>query len=277
MKRPASLATYVAVLLVAALPATGAAATSPPVPKRIAAKGSFSVCMDISFPPMEYFATVGSTTPIGLDVDLAKATAKLWRVKVRFIGTAFTGLLPALQAGRCDMVWSGIFVTPDRLQQFPAVGYMKTHRALLVQKGNPKNIRRPSDLSGKTVATEAGTKYVDALQELDSQFKAQGRAGINIQTYPKASDAVAQLVLGRADAVLTQDTEAAFRISQLRGRLQIAYLYPQSDTFGVYFAKRDAAFGPALRKAFARLKTNGTIRRLAKKYSLPLSDFGLKK
>ena len=36
---------------------------------------------------------------------------------------------------------------------------MKTHRALVVQAGNPKGIKGPNDLSGKTVAVQAGTSH----------------------------------------------------------------------------------------------------------------------
>src|SRR5919201_4523723 len=219
---------------------------------------------------MEYYPKVGSKTPTGFDVDLAKAVAKLWAIKVKFVPTAFTGLLPALGSKKCDLIWSGIFVTPERTKQFPAVGYMKSHRALLVRAGNPEHIRSPNDLSGKTVATEAGTKYVDALKALDKRLKAQGRSGVKIQTYPKADGAAAAVVTRRASADLTQDTEAAFRITKNKGQFQIAYLYPQSDTFGVYYRRDESAVGPALRREFKALKGNGQLKRLAKKYNLPL-------
>ena len=277
MKRSVSFLICTAALIAAsALAVATAGAARLAAPEPIASNGVFSACMDISFPPMEYYAKPGSTKPIGFDVDLASAVAKLWGVKVKFVSTAFTGLLPALGAQKCDVIWSGIFVTPDRTKQFPAVGYMSTHRALLVRAGNPDHIAKPDDLSGKTVATEAGTKYVDALKALDKKLKAAGKKGLSIQTYPKASDAVAQLVVGRVSAVLTQDTEAAFRITQQKGKFQIAYLYPQSDTFGVYYRKGDSAIGPGLKKAIAALKANGTLKALAKKNNLPLGDFGLK-
>lgn len=266
-----------AIPLAAALALIGAASAGVQGgPEPFASKGSFAVCMDISFPPMEYYAKPGSTKPTGFDVDFAAAVAKFWALKVKYVPTAFTGLLPALQAKKCGLIWSAIFVTPDRTKQFPAVGYMKTRRVLLVRAGNPKKIHKPADLSGKTVATEAGTKYADALKALDLQLKRQGKAGLRIQTYPKASDAVAALLVGRVDAVLTQDTEAAFRISQEKGKFQIAYLYTQADTFGVYYRRGDTAVGPALRAAIAKLKANGTLKRLARKYNLPLADFGLK-
>lgn len=268
----ATIALAIAVLIATAV-ASGARSKAP---EPFASNGSFSVCMDISFPPMEFYARVGSKTPTGFDVDLAKAVAKRWGISVKFVPTGFTGLLPALGSEKCDLIWSGIFVTPERTKRFPAVPYMTSHRALLVRAGNPERIRSPNDLSGKTVSTEAGTKYVDALKALDKKLKAQGRDGITIHTYPKASDASAAVLVGRADADLTQDTEAAFRITQQKGRFQIAYLYPQSDTFGVYYRRGDSAVGPAIRLEIQVLKRNGGLRRLAKKYNLPLSDFGLK-
>jgi polar amino acid transport system substrate-binding protein len=271
MKRMAAVA-----ILALAATAVAANAKSGKAPEPFASNGSFSICMDFSFPPMEYYPKVGSKTPTGFDVDLAKATAKRWAIKVKFVPTGFTGLLPALGSEKCDLIWSGIFVTPERTKQFPAVGYMKSHRALLVRAGNPENIRSPSDLSGKTVATEAGTKYVDALKALDKKLKAQGKSGIRIQSYPKADGAAAAVVARRASADLTQDTEAAFRITKNKGLFQIAYLYPQSDTFGVYYRRGDSAVGPALKQAVKAFRGNGTLRRLAKKYSLPLTDFGLK-
>lgn len=245
-------------------------------PEPFASNGSFTVCVDVAFPPLEYFAKPGSTTPVGFDIDYAKAVARHWGLKIKFSNTAFSGLLPALAANKCDLVWSGIFVTPDRTKAFPAVGYMRTHRVLLVKAGNPERITNPNQLSGKVVATQTGTKYVDALKALDKQLRAAGRPGLKIQTYPKATDATAALLVGRVAAVLTQDTEAAFRMTQTKGRFQIAYTYGAFDTFGVYYRRGDAAVGPALKAAFAKLKANGTVKRIAVKHNLPLKSFGLK-
>jgi polar amino acid transport system substrate-binding protein len=264
--------TAVGILALAAMVMPGASAGKPPEP--FASKGSFSVCVDVAFPPLEYYPK-GSRTPTGLDIDLARAVARRWTIPVRFVPTAFTGLFPALGAKRCDLLWSAIFVTPDRMRQAPAVGYMKSHRVLLVRKGNPQGIDNPSDLAGKTAAAQAGTKYIDALKALDRRLKAQGKKGVKIQTYRKDSDASAAVLAGRAAAHLTQDVGAAFRITQTKRRFQIAYVYPQFDTFGVYYRRSESAVGPSLRREFAALKRNGTLRRLANKYHVPLRDFGL--
>jgi polar amino acid transport system substrate-binding protein len=169
-------------------------------------------------------------------------------------------------------VISGVFVTPDRLKKFPAVGYMHSHRALVVQAGNPKRIKGPDDLSGKTVAVQAATKYEDYLKSLNDQFKSQGRAQMNLQSYPGDTDAVAQLLIGRADAVLTQDTSGAYQKKQHPGKLSIAYLFREQDTFGIYYRKSQPKLGKALRSAVAKLKKNGTLKKLAVKYQIPVAD-----
>jgi polar amino acid transport system substrate-binding protein len=251
-------------LVVLAVAGTAGAVGISPV------KGSFKYCSDPTFPPMESKTTAGKAT--GFDVDMANAVAKYWKVKATFVETQFPGLLPALAAKRCNMVISGIFVTPDRVKQFPAVSYMRSHRALVVQAGNPKRINGPNALSGKNVAVQAGTKYEEYLKSLNDQFKSSGRTQMNLQSYPGDTDAVAQLLIGRSDAVLTQDTSGAYQKKQHPGKLALAYLFPESDAFGIYYRKSDAKLGKALRSAVKTLKKNGTLRKIARKFEIPASN-----
>jgi polar amino acid transport system substrate-binding protein len=225
---------------------------------------SFRYCSDPTFPPMEYKTTGG--TAVGFDVDMAAALAKRYGGKATFVQTAFPGLLPALSAKKCDVVISGIFITPDRTKQFPAVSYMRSHRALLVKAGNPKHITSPNALKGKQVAVQAGTKYEEYLKGL------QKKLGFTLRSYPGDTDAVAQLLIGRADAVLTQDTSGAYQMKQHPGKIAIGYLFPESDAFGIYYRKSDSDVGAQFRSAIAALKKDGTLAKLAAKHKIPAGD-----
>jgi polar amino acid transport system substrate-binding protein len=262
MKRYAAITSLLA--LIGALAVVGTVPAASPV------KGSFKYCSDPTFPPLESKTSAGK--PIGFDVDMANALAKLWKVKATFVETGFTGLLPALASKRCNMVISGLFVTPDRTKSFPAVGYMQSHRSLLVQAGNPKKIKGPNDLSGKTVAVQAGTKYEEYLNSLNDQFKSSGRPQFTLQSYKGDSDAVAQLLIGRADAVLTQDTSSASYKKTNPGKLAIAYLFPEKDTFGIYYRKSDKSLGTALKSGIRTLKKKGTLKKIATKWQIPVSN-----
>src|SRR5438034_6796508 len=109
MKRVLGVVSLLALVTVA-LVVVGGGGASPQVTSPV--KGSFKFCNDPTFPPMESKTTSGK--PVGFDIDMAGAIAKLWKVKAKFVSTAFPGLLPALAARKCNVVISGIFVTPDR-------------------------------------------------------------------------------------------------------------------------------------------------------------------
>src|SRR6059058_6631858 len=129
---------------------------------------TFTFCTDPSFPPMELASSSGAIS--GFDVDMASALAKTWGATSRPLKTAFPGLIPALNAKKCDAVISGIFVTSDRLKQAAAATYMKSHRVLIVKAGNPKKIHSPNQLKGLVVAVQQGTKYEQYLKALKAKI-----------------------------------------------------------------------------------------------------------
>jgi polar amino acid transport system substrate-binding protein len=225
---------------------------------------TFKYCTDPTFPPMEYALTSGKI--VGFDVDMAAALSKTWGDTASPSKTAFPGLIPALNAKRCDAVISGIFVTPDRKKQAGVVPYMRTHRVLIVKAGNPKGINSPNQLKGKTVAVQAGTKYEEYLKALKAKI------GFTLQSYPGDTDAVAQVLLGRADAVLTQDTSFAYQAKKHPGKIVVAFTFAASDQFGIYYRKADAgSIGQQIQAGVAKLKSDGTLVKLATKYKIPVN------
>jgi polar amino acid transport system substrate-binding protein len=230
-----------------------------------AAGSTFTYCTDPTFPPMELATTSGKIT--GFDVEMASALAKTWGATAKPVKTAFPGLIPALNAKKCDAVISGIFVTPDRKKQAGAVSYMESHRVLVVKAGNPKHITSPNALKGKVVAVQAGTKYEEYLKALKAKI------GFTLQSYPGDNDAVAQVLIGRADVVLTQDTSFAYQSGQHPGKIAIGYTFAAKDTFGIYYRKGDAStVGKELTDGIATLKSNGTLTKIATKYKVPVAD-----
>jgi polar amino acid transport system substrate-binding protein len=228
------------------------------------AAATFKYCTDPTFPPMEL--TTSSGKIVGFDVEMASALAKTWGDTASASKTAFPGLIPALNAKRCDAVISGIFITPDRKKQAGVVSYMKTHRVLIVKAGNPKKIHSPNQLKGLVVAVQAGTKYEEYLKALKAKI------GFTLQSYPGDTDAVAQVLLGRADAVLTQDTSFAYQAKQHPGKIMIGFTFAASDQFGIYYRKADASsIGSQISDGVAELRSNGTLKKLATKYKIPVN------
>src|SRR5215218_7012675 len=207
--------------------------------------------------------------PIGFDIDLVNAIGERLGVEVTHIPTEFTGLLPALDAGRCDVVASGIYLTAERLATFDAQPYYDTSIVLLTRADNTE-IASPDDLSGKTMAVQAGTNYFNMLTDLNARFETEGKPVMEIQSYPKQSDAIQQLVVGRADATITQDTEAAFRETAQPGQFKIAYTYPDPQTFGIYFQQGSEEMAATLAETVEAMRDDGTLAEIAERWNLPV-------
>ncbi|MCW2976289.1 MAG: putative amino acid transporter substrate-binding protein, partial [Actinomycetia bacterium] len=198
---------------------------------------------------------------------MAAKLAATWGASAKPLKTAFPGLIPALNAKKCDAVISGIFVTADRAKQAGVVPYMESHRVLIVKAGNPKKITSPNSLKGLVVAVQSGTKYEQYLKALKAKI------GFTLQSYPGDNDAVAQVLIGRADAVLTQDTSYAYQAGQHPGKIGIGYTFAAKDSFGIYYRKADAAaLGKQIKDGIATLKSNGGLKTIATKYKVPVAD-----
>ena len=245
MRKPIALLSLLTLLV--ALAAAGTAGAS-----RHAT--TFKYCTDPTFPPMELASPSGAIS--GFDVDMAVKLAATWGGVAKPVKTAFPGLIPALNAKRCDAVISGIFVTPDRMKQAGVVSYMESHRVLIVKAGNPKGIHSPNGLKGKVVAVQAGTKYEEYLKALKAKL------GFTLQSYP-----------GDTDAVLTQDTSYAYQAKQHPGKIAIGFTFAAKDAFGIYYRKADAAtLGTQIKDGVAKLKADGTLVKIANKYKVPVAD-----
>ena len=65
------------------------------VPEAIKSKGTLTVGSDTTYAPAEFLGTDGQT-PVGYDVDIAKAIGATLGLKVQVQTAEFTGILPAL-------------------------------------------------------------------------------------------------------------------------------------------------------------------------------------
>lgn len=107
-------------------------ATAGPVIDRILQKGELVVGMSGDQPPLNVKAKDGKI--IGLDVDLSKIIANAMGVKLRIENIPFHKLLPALQAGKIDMILSNMTITQTRNLKVAFVGpYFISGKAILAK------------------------------------------------------------------------------------------------------------------------------------------------
>jgi polar amino acid transport system substrate-binding protein len=79
--------------------------------EQIARRGTIRVGMDI-FVPWAMKDKKGEL--IGFEIDVARQLAQDMGVKVEFVPTKWSGIIPALMAGKFDVIIGGMSVTPQR-------------------------------------------------------------------------------------------------------------------------------------------------------------------
>lgn len=245
-------------------PAAMAAEVTPPA--SIASAGKIVYCSDISGPPLGYFDE--NNKPIGSDIDLGTEIAKRLGVTAEFANTPFDGIIPALQAKHCDAIISQLFDKPKRREVVDFVDYMNSSQALLVHKGNPKNIHGLDDLSGVKIAVENGTTIQSLIDEQNTKFAAAGKPPANIVVYPKDTDALQALQINQVDVYGTTLESAAYYMQKAADTFDVG-----GDPFakiltGIAVRKGEAELQAAIQKAFDNIKADGTYMQILTKWHL---------
>jgi polar amino acid transport system substrate-binding protein len=233
------------------------------------------VCTDPTYPPLESFDENGDY--IGFDIDVARAVAESWGIEAAFQETAFAGILPALDSGRCDVAWSGLFVDPERTKRFSAVPFQTTASVLMVEAGNPAGITSTEDLAGKTVATQNGSNLLKLAQQVSDDNVANGLEASNVQGYDKFNEAIQQLVVGRADAVVTQDIDAAAREAAQPGQFEVGYTFDDAETFAVYYKPDSPEIGDRIYESLLELEKAGQLEQMANDNLMPVDGIDVQK
>lgn len=230
--------------------------------------GTLTNCVDIEYPPMEYFANGTSGDAIGFDVEAAAAVASAWGAKINQLNTSFDGLIPSLVSKKCDIVWSGLYLSNKRLEVADGVIYMNTGAGLIVPVGNPKKITKLINLCGLNVAVQGQGSNWQILQNQSAVCKSAGKTAINVQSYPKTAQTVASLVAGKSDALIETDVAVPEITTASSGKLSEATgIFKGTTQFAVYVSKKSPLYYP-LKATIRALILDGTLGKIAVKYGL---------
>jgi polar amino acid transport system substrate-binding protein len=258
----------------AAATQAGPTADATPVtvapPTDLITAGTLTDCVDIEYPPMEFFPAdvTDANQAIGFDVDAARAVADRFGLEIEIRNTAFAALIPDLQAGRCDIVWSALYVSDTRLEVADAVPYMATGQVVMVPVGNPKGIGQESDLCGKTISIQGGGLVQERAETASAACEAAGSEPIDVRAFQQVAEEFAQIVNGQVDAVWETDTAVLNFTFDHPDEYEVAYELPREDNYGVYYGKGKTDLGEALTAAIAALKDDGTLAALATQYNM---------
>lgn len=231
-------------------------------------------CIDIPYPPQEFFDEEGN--PTGADPDLATEMASRLGLGIRIENTVFDTIIPALIAGKCDVIISAQNITTDRLGQVNMIPYFQAGQAFVVAKGNPAGIADELDLCGKKVAAETGTTEVDYVNGtgdyegagLNKKCIDAGMTAVDMQEFQKDSDALLALSGGQVKAYFADSPVAGYYTVQQPDQFELSGVTVEVALEGISVPKDRPGLADAIVTALKSMMDDGRYLEILTKYGL---------
>ena len=216
---------------------------------------SISIGVDDSYPPMEYRDEQNKL--VGFDVDLGNAIGKKLGAEIKWVPTAWDGVIPALQAKKFDMILSSMSINDERKKEVNFSDAYIQGGPVIVVTNKEKDIKSAADLKGKVVGVQTGSTGADAA-EANKDIK-------EVKKYEKITQALQDLAVGRVSAVVADDQVGRYYVGLDSDKYSVAAKM-NDEPFGIAFRKSDTALQASVQKAFNDLKADGTLSTISKKW-----------
>ena len=215
-------------------------------------------CVEADLPPFSYKTAAGGVE--GFDVDFATAVCSKIGMECQPVIQEWTGIIPALYAGKCDTIISSMTITPERRQKVLFTDpYYKTPWAFIGRKGLNMKMT-PEGLKGRTLCmfkNSGGLKYL-----------AENLKDVPIKFYDGADAIRTDLIAQRCDGWLEQMPIVYGSIMgrpeskdfEIIGELRIG------EGVGIAVKSDDKELGDKLNQGIKAVYADGTFKKLNEKY-----------
>ena len=250
------------------------AAAAPVTLDQIKKAGVIRVGCEAAYVPFTYRDSSGKI--VGFDVDAVTRYFAPIGVKPEFIDTQWSGVIPALYAGRFDMVPTMSY-TKERLERVLfSIPYADASQALLIRAADKDKVKTIADMSGRTLGIKLGSPGETLKVKLEAQLKTERGAGFkDIKTYDDHPAAYLALAQGSVDGVLNTVPTLAVVMRDKPGAFVMVNNVGGSNWHGYAFRKEDAELAKFIDERITEMKKNGEMAALQEKwfgFKMQLSD-----
>lgn len=220
------------------------------------------VGIDGEYTPFSYLDSSGS--PTGFDVDSMKWIAQKKGLDIRFQPTAWDGIIPSLQAGKIDLIYAGMTITPERAEQVNfSTPYWEVNQ--LVVARNDSKITLDDVKSGKAVVG-AQSGCTAAIWVDTNLITTKKMSQENLKLYANTPLAIDDLIAGRVDAVMYDDHVLK---TMIEGKpVKTLGTIETKEEFGVAVRKNDPELLATINDGLSQLKADPYWQELIAKYHM---------
>ncbi|MBT1177515.1 ABC transporter substrate-binding protein [Bifidobacterium callimiconis] len=235
------------------------------LPESVTDDGKFTVGVNITYAPAEFLAADGKT-PVGYEIDLDKALAKVFGLDLDIQNSTFDTIIPAV-GSKYDVGISGFTVNKERIEAVDFVTYAQAGLTFAARKGNPTHVN-VNDLCGTRVSVQVGVVAETEMYKMQDACQAAGKKRIEILPYRNQTDVTTALIAGRVDLMYADTPVTGYAVAQTGDRLQVIGENEGVAPMGVAIKKGDTATVKAVKAALDKLRQTGDYERIMKAWGV---------
>jgi len=246
------------------------------LPAKIKSAGKIVVGIDPTYAPNEMIGGDGKTVE-GWDPALFNAIAAKFGVTTEYVPSKFDSIILGVDSGKYDIGLSSFSITAERKAKVNMVSYYEAGTLWVSQPGNPKGIN-PDDACGKNIGVQNATTQFDDITARSKKCTEAGKPAINILPHDGQDEVTADVVSGKADAMLADSPIGLYAIKKFTGKLEALGKPYDSAPYGIVVPKAETDFANALVDALKAAKADGSYDAALKQYGVEsggITDFAL--
>ena len=210
-----------------------------------------------NFVPFEY---MDGDEIVGFDMDLLDEVSKETGLKFKVVGMDFSGLLPALQTKKIDLIVAGMSVTEDRKKNVNfSHPYFNVSQVIMVGEGS-KEIEKESDIAGKKIGVVMGTTSDTIAEDLSKKLDS-----VETVKYNKLHEAVLSLQAEKIDMIIL-DYQQAKKTTENNNGLKLSDYTLQSEEYAMAMGKDETELLTQINKALEKIIKSEKYNKLIEKH-----------
>ncbi len=212
------------------------------------------------FPPFEFVNNAGGVIEKfdGIDMAIADQIAKDNGMTAEISNMEFDSLLIALENGQIDAAIAGMTVTEKRLKSVDfSTPYYEATQVMIVKEGS--DIELATDMADKKIAVIQGYTGETAVKKL----------GYEYTSFKKGTDAVLELVNGKADVVVIDSATAGKYVADNEGlKIVVDNETFEKEEYAIAVKKGNKELLEKINGSVEKMLMDGTIAEFAAKYAV---------
>lgn len=206
-------------------------------------KENLTICTNPPFEPFEY---KNGDEIVGIDIDLMRETAKDLDLELNIVEAGFDAMESgaALEASQCDVIATGMTITPEREQKFLfSDPYYDANQGVLAKTGT--EISELSELADKKVAVQVATTGADLAED----------EGFNSVVFEDMGLVAQSVATGQADVALADI--GLLRVYETE-EVSVVFTYETNEKYGFGVKKGNDKLVEAINATLKRVQEDGT-------------------